>query len=63
MRVIACAHTITHANQDKTGFVQAMKSLPQYKAAWADIVHAKFSKPHPEFILIDMTELILNWFF
>ena len=32
-------------------------------AAWADITLARFSVAHPEFILIDITELILNWFF
>ena len=37
-----------------------MKSLPQYKVAWADIAHSKFSIARPEFILIDITELILN---
>ena len=30
------------------------------KAAWADIAHKKFSIACPEFILIDITELILN---
>ena len=37
-----------------------MKSPPYYKAAWADIAHAKFSIARAEFILIDITELILN---
>ena len=37
-----------------------MKSPPLYKAAWADIGHMKFSVAGPEFILTDITELILN---
>ena len=37
-----------------------MKSLPQYKAAWADITHTKFSIAYGEFILIDIRKLILN---
>ena len=40
-----------------------MKSPSEYKAVWADIAHAKFSVASLEFILIDITELILNWFF
>ena len=40
-----------------------MKSPPSYKAAWADIARAKFSITCPEFILIDITELILNLLF
>ena len=39
----------------KRGLAQVMKSLPKYKVVWADITHAKFSKAHPEFILIDIT--------
>ena len=30
------------------------------EAAWADIARTKFSLAHPEFILIDITEPILN---
>ena len=30
------------------------------EAAWADIARAKFSLAHPEFILIDIAESILN---
>ena len=37
-----------------------MKSPPQYKAAWAHIACAKFLTACAEFILIDITELILN---
>ena len=37
-----------------------MKSLPYYKAAWADITRAKFSTACQQFILVDLTELILN---
>ena len=44
----------------KMRFVRAMKSPPKYKVVWADIDHAKFSRVHLEFILIDITELILN---
>ena len=39
-----------------------MKSLPKYKAVWADIACTKFSVARPEFVLIDITELVLNWF-
>ena len=37
-----------------------MKSPPQHKAAWADIARVKFLTARAEFILIDITELILN---
>ena len=37
-----------------------MKSPPQYKATWADIARAKFLTARAEFILNDITELILN---
>ena len=37
-----------------------MKGPPQYKTAWANITCAKFSIACAEFILIDITELILN---
>ena len=47
----------------KGRFAWVMKSLPQYKAAWADITHTKSSVARSELILIDITELILNWFF
>ena len=40
-----------------------MKSPPLYKAAWTHFARAKFSIAHAEFILIDITELILNKFF
>ena len=30
------------------------------KAVWDDITHANFYVAHPELILIDLTELILN---
>ena len=32
-----------------------MESPPKGKAAWADIVRAKFQIAHPELILIDLT--------
>ena len=44
----------------KSGLARAMKSPHSYKAAWADIARPKFSIARPEFILIDITELILN---
>ena len=37
-----------------------MKSPPKDKAAWADIARAKLKIARPEFMLIDLTELILS---
>ena len=39
---------------------RVMKSPSWSKAVWADIAHAKFWIACPEFILIDLTEFILN---
>ena len=47
MQAIVSICAITLANQEK-------KRLP-----WVDIAHAKVPIGHPEFILIDLTELIL----
>ena len=62
-QAIALTCAITHANQEKGGLWGQWKAHPKYKAVWADIACTKFSKACPEFILIDITELILNWFF
>ena len=37
-----------------------MKSFPECKAVWAAIASAKLQIAHPELILIDLTEFILN---
>ena len=59
---IACAWCYHLHKPRKRRLVGAMKNLPLYKAAWADITYAKFSTSRAEFILVDITELILNWF-
>ena len=57
-------HLCYHLHKSrKRGLVWAMKSPPSNKPAWADIVRPKFSIACPKFILIDIAELILDWFF
>ena len=66
MQVLAwCAgnslHPCYHPHKSrKRRLAWALKSPPEYKAAWAHIAHPKFSIARPEFILIDITELTLN---
>ena len=62
-QALAWRPVLSPTQSKKRGLVQAVKNLPLYKAAWADIACPKFSIACPEFILIDKTELILNWFF